>query len=180
MLAKHYKIGVSAFFVFLLFTEKKKGPKKLIIGISGFGFFGPKMAVSWRIPLFQKMPCWNPCFYSEFWVRAFWAKLSKKEILDTHQKINIWLIAEKLIFLYLLVFLVFFSQFFVFFVFVVFFLFLLFSFLGGGFKGQARWPEGPPHLALNPPFLFLLFVSLFFFLFICPFFVFNRKTLFSP
>ena len=29
----------------------------------------------------------------------------------------------------------------------------------GGFKGQVRWPKGPPHLALNPPyFLFLFFV----------------------
>ena len=28
--------------------------------------------------------------------------------------------------------------------------FLLFFF--GGFKGQVRWPEGPPHLALNPPY----------------------------
>ena len=40
-----------------------------------------------------------------------------------------------------------------------------------------RWPEGPPHLALNPPYLLLLF-----FLFCFLFFVFfcNKKTLFSP
>ena len=25
----------------------------------------------------------------------------------------------------------------------------------GGFKGQVRWPEGPPHLALNPPYWFI-------------------------
>ena len=25
-------------------------------------------------------------------------------------------------------------------------------------KGQVRWPKGPPHLALNPPYLFLFFV----------------------
>ena len=37
----------------------------------------------------------------------------------------------------------------------------------GGFKGQERWPKGPPHLALNPPY---------FSFFICfPFFAFNRK-----
>ena len=42
------------------------------------GFFGPKMAVSWRICVFQKKVCWNPYFYSVFGVRAFWAKLSKK------------------------------------------------------------------------------------------------------
>ena len=44
--------------------------------------------------------------------------------------------------------------------FVFFFCFFLFSFLCffsfvfcffGGFKGQVRWPKGPPHLALNPP-----------------------------
>ena len=33
--------------------------------------------------------------------------------------------------------------------------FLLFFF--GGFKGQVRWPKGPPHLALNPPFLVFVF-----------------------
>ena len=42
-----------------------------------------------------------------------------------------------------------------------------------------RWPEGPPHLALNPPYFFLL---LFFVAFFCsfPFFVFHRKTCFPP
>ena len=25
----------------------------------------------------------------------------------------------------------------------------------GGFKSQVKWPEGPPHLALNPPYVFL-------------------------
>ena len=45
-----------------------------------------------------------------------------------------------------------------------------------------RWPFGPPHLALNPPYLFFCLFS-FGFLFLFgsfPFFVFNRKTLFSP
>ena len=32
----------------------------------------------------------------------------------------------------------------------------VFVFFCGGFKGQVRWPEGPPHLALNPPCLFFL------------------------
>ena len=52
---------------------------------------------------------------------------------------------------------------FIFFLFFVFCFFLVFS---GGFKGQVRWPEGPPHLALNPPSFFVffgLFVCLFFF-----------------
>ena len=49
--------------------------------------------------------------------------------------------------------------------FVLCFLFFLFF---GGLKGQVRWPKGPPHLALNPPYLFCfsffcVFVVLFFF-----------------
>ena len=80
----------------------------------------------------------------------------------------------------------------------------------GGFKGHVRWPEGPPHLALNPYLFICFFVFVFLFFFggfkvlwpphlalnppfffsfvffvFCflgsfPFFVFNRKTLFSP
>ena len=47
------------------------------------------------------------------------------------------------------------------FVVFVFFVFVFF----GGFKGQVRWPKGPPHLALNPPFLFFFF-GLFFLCFL--------------
>ena len=38
---------------------------------------------------------------------------------------------------------------------------VLFFVFFGGFKGQVRWPKGPPHLALNPPFFvfFFFFVS---------------------
>ena len=35
----------------------------------------------------------------------------------------------------------------------VFFFVLAFDCLEG-FKGQVRLPEGPPHLAINPPYLF--------------------------
>ena len=55
-------------------------------------------------------------------------------------------------------FILFFFQFLFSFLFVFFFVFFLFF---EGFKGQLRWPEGPPHLALNPPYLFLGFVSVF-------------------
>ena len=66
-----------------------------------------------------------------------------------------------------------------FFWFVLLFFLFCFSFFGG-FKGQVRWPKGPPHLALNPPFS-LFFVCLFFFCFCFPFFVLNRKkNLFPP
>ena len=50
----------------------------------------------------------------------------------------------------------------------------------GGFKGQVRWPKGPPHLALNPPYLFFLFFCfvLCFVLFGC--LIQNQKPCFSP
>ena len=44
------------------------------------------------------------------------------------------------------------------------FVFLLFSFFFGGFKGQVRWPKGPPHVALNPPFFCFGFCCCCFFL----------------
>ena len=53
---------------------------------------------------------------------------------------------------------------------------VFFVFCFGGFKGQVRWPKGPPHLALNPPYLF---VVLSFFSF--PIFVSNtKKPCFPP
>ena len=53
---------------------------------------------------------------------------------------------------------------------------MFFVFLFGGFKGQVRWPKGPPHLALTPPYLFFMF-----FLFSFLSLLFNtKKTLFSP
>ena len=77
-------------------------------------------------------------------------------------------------------FFVFCLLFFVFF--VCFFGFLFFFFVSvflGGFKGQVRWPKGPPHLALN---LLILFYFFLFFFFLCLFFIcfFNRKTQFFP
>ena len=77
--------------------------------------------------------------------------------LDTHQKRRNWMITEKLIFGYFFVCVC---------VFFLFFAFCCFSgFLGGrGFKGQVRWPRGPPHLALNPPSFFAFsFAGLFVF-----------------
>ena len=54
---------------------------------------------------------------------------------------------------------------FVFLVFFFLFFCLFFCFVSfGGFKGQVRWPKGPPHLALNPPYFFgfcFLFVVFF-------------------
>ena len=62
-------------------------------------------------------------------------------------------------FAFVFVFLFFLSVFL--FLFFCFCFFLLFCFFGG-FKGQVRWPKGPPHLALNPPYFLFLFFFLFF------------------
>ena len=43
-------------------------------------------------------------------------------------------------------------------------LFLVWDFFFGGFKGQVRWPKGPPQLALKPPSLFCF---VFWFVFVC-------------
>ena len=57
------------------------------------------------------------------------------------------------------------------FLFLFCFVYCFFRFFFGGFKGQVRWPKGPPHLALNPPF-FLFFVVFFGLFFLCLFFCF--------
>ena len=74
------------------------------------------------------------------------------------------------------------------FVFLFLFCFCFFVFFGvffllGGFKGQVRWPEGPPHLALNPPYLFVFFFFLVAFCFLFgsfPFFALIEKPVFPP
>ena len=58
------------------------------------------------------------------------------------------------------------------------FFFVLFFVFFGGFKGQVRWPEGPPHLALNPPYLFCFFCYLVVVFFVFCFFVFCFLFLF--
>ena len=74
-------------------------------------------------------------------------------------------------FLSIFCFFLFFFLFFFFFCF--FFVLLFFVFLFGGFRGHVRWPFGPPHLALNPPYLFFcFFVGSF------PFFAFHRNPVF--
>ena len=69
-----------------------------------------------------------------------------------------------------------------FFVFVFFLLFFVCFFcFFGGFKGQVRWPKGPPHLALNPPYLFFLFFWVLFFSLLCFLcLLIDKKTCFFP
>ena len=120
------------------------------------------MAVSWRTSVSQKMLCWNPYFYSVFLDALFLAKLSKREILDSHPKKKKRLITEKLFFFLFLIFLL-----------LSFFLFCFCFCFFGGFKVQVRWPKGPPHSALNPPcldFCLFAFCCFLFFLLFFPFF----------
>ena len=79
---------------------------------------------------------------------AFLAKLSKKGNFGHPPKKKP--ITEKL--------------FFGIFVFFVVFLFFFCSFFCVSFwrvMCQVRWPEGPPHLALNPPYFFCFVIALF-------------------
>ena len=76
-------------------------------------------------------------------MRVFWAKLSKKGHFGHPPKkkklIDNWKVH--------------------FGVFLCFFVFF------GGFKGQVKWPFGPPHLALNPPYCFFVFCCCYLFCF---------------
>ena len=105
-------------------------------------------------------------------MRVFWAKVSKKGNfwIPCQKKKKILTDNWKALFLVFLCFLLFLSWLFFFCCFFVVFLFCLFCFvfvlfLFGGFKGQVRWPKGPPHLALNPPYFFVFVFFCFFVLF---------------
>ena len=97
-LLKHYKNkGFSRILCFLSLKEKKK-PEKMIIGISGFGFFCPKMAVSWRASAFQKKLAETPILIV-FLSAHFWAKVPKKgNFGHSPKKGKNWPITEKLCF----------------------------------------------------------------------------------
>ena len=106
--------------------------------------------------LFKKRP-WNHYFYSVFVCALFGPSCQKRENLDTQpKKKKIFTDNWKAHFEYFLFFLVFL----VFFFFLGVLLFFLLCFFWG-FKGHVRWPEGPPHLALNPPYLFFCFCFVF-------------------
>ena len=121
----------------------------MITGISGFCFLGPNMAVSWRICFLQKKGLLKPQFYSVLGVCAFWAKLSKKGNFGHPPKKRKILTELKSSFLS------------IFWFFLFFFVFFFFDF----------WP---PHLALNPPYLFLFCCC--FFCFLSSLLLFHERT----
>ena len=134
----------------------------MITGIYEFGFFFVQKWPFRDAHLLFKKKALKPLFLQCFWGARFLGQVVKigKFWTPTQKRRKNSLITEKLIFEYFLCFLVFFSFFF-FFCFFVCFVFFLCCF--GGFKGHVRWPEGPPHLALNPPYLFfVLFLFCFF------------------
>ena len=137
-------------------------------------FWSKKWPFSWRITSFQKKIAWNPYFYSVFGCAFSGPRCQKKAIfwIPCQKKKKILTDNWKALFLVFLCFLLFLSWFFFFCCFLLFFCFVYFVFvfvlfLFGGFKGQVRWPKGPPHLALNPPYFF---VFCFFFVFFVLFF----------
>ena len=140
----------------------------MITGISGLGFFVQKWPFRDTHLFFKKCLAETPIFMV-FWGACFLGQVVKKGTLWTPTKRNIWLITEKLFFWYFCVFSVFF----------LFWGFVFFGVFVGGFKGQVRWPEGPPHLALHPPYLLFLFLGGVVFPFLSLLFN-TKKTCFSP
>ena len=155
-LLKHYKNrGFSNFWGFLLLKEKKTGKKNdnwnlwiLVFLVQKWPFRDAHLLAKTKGPE-------TPIFIVFFGCALSGPRGQKREILKSHQK-KIWLITETLIFGYFCCF--FFGFFFRVFSFSLFFVsFFVFVCFFGGLKGQVMWPEGPPHLALNPPSFFLFF-----------------------
>ena len=143
----------------------------MITGIYEFGFFWSKNGRFVTHNCFSKKKALKPLFLQCFLCARFLGQVVKKRKFWTpsQKRRKFSLITEKLIFEYFLFFsCLFFDFFFSFLFFWVLLFFLLCSF--GGFKGHVRWPEGPPHLALNPPYLFFCFC--FVFVLFCFFFAF--------
>ena len=170
-LLKHYKNRVSADFCVFCCWQRRKEPQKMITGISGFVFLS-KNGRFVTHNCFSKMWCAETPIFIVFWGCALSGpSCQKREFLDTPPKKKILTDNWKAHFLVFWVCLLLF----LFFVVFCFFLywperpplvnpFLLFFW---GFKGQVRWPKGPPHLALNPPYFCFFLVFLFLLSFLC-------------
>ena len=111
-------------------VEREEKGRKMITGISGFGFFVPKWPFR-DAHLFSNEPCWTPIFIVFFGRALFGPRCKKRKFWTPTKKGKNWLITEKF----------FFGVFPVFCLLVFYFLFFF-----GKFKGQTRWPEG--HLTL--------------------------------
>ena len=162
-LLKHYKIGVSAKFCVLCCWKRRKQAKKndnwnLWIWV----FLVQKWPFRDAHLLFKKKGPETPIFILFFGCALFGPSCQKREILDTHpKKKKIFTDNWKAHFWVFFVFSCFFSFFFLFLFFCLFCFFCVFL---EGLRVMWGGPEGPPHLALNPPYLFfVLFLFCFFF-----------------
>ena len=152
-LLKHYKIWGFSIFMLLVVAREENRQKNDNWNFWIWAFFVQKWPFRDADLFFENWFAQPPYVYSVFGVRAFWAKLSKKEFFDPPQKRKFLTDNWKAHFL----------VFFGFCCFLFLFSFACFFVFFGGFKGQFRWPErpvGPPHLALNPPYLFCFFCFL--------------------
>ena len=162
LIAKHYKKGVLAMFGVFVVQREEKG-KRWQLEFLIFAFLGPKNRFV-AVDCFCFFGLLKALFLSCFWGARFLGRVIKKyswtnkkesqKILTDNRKAH---------------FLVVFGCFFPSYLFCC--LFLLFFFWR--FKGQVRWPKGPPHLALNHPFFdpfcFAFFLLLFLSLYLEPF-----------
>ena len=124
----------------------------MITEIYEFWFFWSKNGRFVTHICFPKKGPETPIFIVFFGCALSGPRCQKREILKSQPKKKEkfdWQLKSY----FLGVFAVFFGGFF----FSCFFFLCFFCFFFGGFKGQVRWPEGPPHLALNPPYFFFLF-----------------------
>ena len=146
--------------MFFVVERGEKGKNKMITGISGFGFFWSKNGHFVTHICFSKKTVLKPHISIVFLGARFLAKLSKRGNFghppNTKEKFH-WE-PKSFFFVWYFCFFLFFCSCFSCFCFLFFVFFAFFCvFVFGGFKGQVRWPEGPPHLALNPPYLFFVF-----------------------
>ena len=112
--------------------------------------FCPKKGRFVTVSCFSQIGLLKPLFLQCFLVPCFWAELSIR-VSWTENHWKFWLTTDILC--------------------------ISCFFGGGGLKGQVRWPKGPPHLALNPPYFFGLFGFLFWF---CLIFCFRTFKLIFP
>ena len=152
-LLKDYKNrGFSRFLCFLL-LNKKKGKKKMITGISEFGFFLSKNGRFVTHNFFPKKQAETPIFIVFLGARFLGQGVKKRQFLDTlskrkkiltdNWKVVFWYFCVFYFFFFLIFFCCFFCCFFV--LFFLFCFFVLFFLEGlrvrwGGPKGHLTWP----------------------------------------
>ena len=130
--------------MFFVFEREERGKKKHDNWNFWFWFFWSKNGRFVTHICFSKKLAETPIFIVFFGCALFGPRCQKKGNFGHPPK------KEKIDWNWKAHFLFFFCVCFFFFCFYGGFIFFVVFFWG--FKGQVRWPEGPPHLALNPPY----------------------------